>query len=271
MMQDIPCVQLSNLQVDHSGKAAFKNLNLNIDISAVTAFTGSKPAYWNTLLRTMAGMLPYQEGQVKLWGVPVDQIPRRNLSSQVCFVPQQMQTYFPYSVFDVIMQGCEPRLRALQSPDDNDRKLAEMLMQKLQISKLINRECNNLTAADRQRVLICRALMQDARLMLFEEPIQGLAIEDQQQISSLFRDLACQGGKTIVMTFENPRLALEISDQLVIFDDHGITNTLDRRHPQFLENAKTAIELMPIAVSESVHGETENVAFDHSRRIQDLF
>lgn len=224
-----PGIQLTHLTIEHFGIQIYENLNLKIDTGTLAAFTGHNPDCWNILMRMIGGQQQVSSGLIELWGVPVAQISRRNLNSLVSFVPRQQHPLFAYPVIDYVLQGVEPRLKPLQAPTEADRERAREILHLLHIEKLMYRDSSLLSNRERQLVAIARALMQDARLLMIDEPFESLDDDDQAEILVLFRNLVHKQGRIIILAIKNPDLASAIADRLVFFDSQGIAEIRDRQ------------------------------------------
>ncbi len=241
MNDNKPCVQIINLQLDLSGKPIYRNLNLQIQTGTLTALTGKNPAAWNILLRMIAGTQGIQNGMIDLWGVPVNQIGRRGLSHLICYVPRLQQPLFAYPVTEFIMQGCESRLKPMQAPQDSDRALADSIIRQLKIEKLVHRDCSLLNKAERQLVLLARALMQDARLLMLDDPVSYLPEKEQYAVLSLLLDMTRRQDKTMVVALDDPWLGLQLADQMVVFDEQNLAAILYRQQPDFAAAAESVL------------------------------
>jgi iron complex transport system ATP-binding protein len=236
-----PCIQITNLQFEWTSSPIYRNLNLQIPQNILSVLTGRNPAVWNALLRMISGTQAIQSGQIDLWGVPVGHFGRRGLSSLICYVPRQQQPLFAYPVKEFIMQGCESRLKPMQTPQIADIELAQQIMSRLKIQKLNNRDCSLLNKAERQLVLLARALMQNAQLLMLDDPVHYLDGSEQFSIMKMLLEMAHQQNKTVVVALSDPWLGLMLADQLVVFDDHNVAAALDRQQPDFAEAAESVL------------------------------
>ena len=241
MNHDKPCIHLANLRVEHSGVPVYENLTLQIENGTLSALTGRKPECWDVLMRMIGGLQQLQSGQIELWGVPITQISRRSLNSHVCYVPRQQHPLFAYTVLEFVLQGCEPRLKPLQAPAETDRERVRDILRMMNIEKLVYRDCSLLTNRERQLAVIARAMMQDARLLMLDAPMAGLTEEDQADVMAVFKDQVRQG-KTVLVAMEDPCMAMDIADRLIIFDNQGIADILDSAQPDFRSKANNVLQ-----------------------------
>ncbi len=247
-----PCIQIINLQLDLFGKPVYRNLNLQINCGTLTALVGQNPAAWNTLLRLLSGMQPVHSGQIELWNTPISRIGRRNVNNLICFIPRQHQPVFAYTVMEFIMQGCEASLKPLQTPQESDRERAKQIMRNLKIEKLANRDSSLLNNSERQLVLLARAFMQDAKLYLLDDPFNSLNEAAQFSAMTLLREMVHENDRTALVAMQDPWLAMQLADQLVVFNQQGIAAVLYRQQPDFADAAEYVLHQV-LDLDESGH------------------
>lgn len=237
MAEEKPCISLTDISVEHFGTIVCEHIDLQICPGGMTVFTGRNSEVWNILLRMIGGQQAIPAGQIDLWGVPVSQISRRSLNSLAVFVTRHQLPLFAYPVIDFVLQGCEPHLKPLQAPTETDREQARAILRMLKIEKLMYRDSSLLSNRERQLAVVARALMQDARLLLLDLPLDGLDDLDQQNLHAILRAMAHEQDKTVVLTIEDPTRAMTMADQLVIFDNHGVAAVLKSEQPDYRQQA----------------------------------
>jgi len=131
---------------------------------------------------------------------------------------------FAYPVIDYVLQGIEPNLKPLQAPAETDRERAREILASLHVEKLMYRDSSLLSNRERQLVVIARALMQDAQLMMIDEPFDSLTEQDVTIVFAIFESLAHSQGKTVILAMLDTTLALTGADRLVTFEYMGIVD-----------------------------------------------
>ena len=165
-MEFRPSIRIHDLKVVQSGQTIFSNLNLDIRNGCFAVITGCHSSGWNTLLHLLAGIQPLQGGEIDLWGYPINQISRRDMSANICYFPRRYKPVFDYTVQEYVLRGCEARLKPLHGPEPADQAMADQLMRQLQIERLATRDSEYLNNAEQQKIGLARAFMQQAHLML---------------------------------------------------------------------------------------------------------
>jgi ABC-type cobalamin/Fe3+-siderophores transport system ATPase subunit len=240
-METRPCVRVSDLSVELSGKPVYKPLNFEIQCGRLAVITGAQTPAWGTLLHMMAAMQPLNEGSIELWGFPISSISRRDISSNICYLQYKYRPVFNYPVQEFVMKGCEARLKPLQAADSGDQERVRQILQKMQIDKLANRNSDYLTNAEHQKVHLARAFAHNAPLTILDEPVVDLDETDQYGVMSMFFENTKKTRHTVIATMQDPHLGLLLADQLIILDHNGLVADLDRQQPDFKSKAELAL------------------------------
>jgi iron complex transport system ATP-binding protein len=184
----------------------------------VCCLLGPNGAGKTTLLRCLLGLLAPQSGSISLDGAPIGQLSRRQLSRQIAYVPQHSSTPFPFSTLDIAVPGRTPHLGALASPSEADRRAAATVLYELGIGALADRPFSVLSGGERKLALMARAVVQNAPLLMLDEPTAGLDFGNEARILQVISELA-GSGRTVLMTTHQPSHALLCGDQAVLLRD----------------------------------------------------
>jgi len=191
-------LQLRNLTVRFNGLTVLEDLSLRVERGLRVAVVGPNGAGKSTLFNVLAGLLQPSSGEVRVHG----HLPAQYLC--LAYVPQSslMDWDFPVSVRDVVMMGRVGLIGLLRWPGRSDQRQVERSLERVQLSDLANRQISQISGGQRQRMLIARALAQEADLLLLDEPLAGLDIPSQEQILSILADLKQQGITVLVATHD---------------------------------------------------------------------
>jgi iron complex transport system ATP-binding protein len=216
-MKQPSIISLSDLRYSYDGehREVIADLNLDIPAQKVTAILGPNGAGKTTLLRIMLGFLKPQQGQVLLAGRPVASYTRGEMSRLVGLVPQMERIPFDFSVLEYVLLGRAPHLTALQMPRQQDYEASLDVLQWLELEHLAHRPVPELSGGERQMVLVARALAQEPRMLLLDEPTSHLDLSNRGRILQLMTSLA-QKGVTIVFTTHDPNAAIFGASQFVL-------------------------------------------------------
>lgn len=156
-----------------------------------------------TLLRCLLNVSQPESGSIQIDGCETSRMPRRTLAQQIAWVPQSTTVMFPFSVFDIVLMGRTPHADAFSIPSENDRRRAFEALDLLRISRLSQRPFNQISGGERQLVLIARALCQEARILVMDEPAASLDYGNQIRVLEITNSLR-QSGYAIIMSAHNP-------------------------------------------------------------------
>jgi iron complex transport system ATP-binding protein len=171
----------------------------------------------STLLRALMGTLPAQAGTVTLDGRPLEKWTRKQLAREVGVVPQTETVTFPISARDLIAMGRYPRLGALEPESPRDREAVEDALRRCEVAELGDREVGTLSAGEFQRVRIARAIAQEPRAMVLDEPTASLDLGHEMRILTFLRK-AADAGMTVVLITHHIAVAARFSDRLLLLE-----------------------------------------------------
>lgn len=182
------------------------------------ALLGANGAGKSTLLRLLLGLLRPTRGQIHLGGRPLGALSRRAVAQQLAYVPQSHVPSFPYSVEHIVAQGRLPVTGLGRAPGAADRELVQQALADLGIEALAGRLYTELSGGERQLVLIARALVQQARIIVLDEPVTGLDFGHQLRLLALLQRLADQG-LCVLSSSHRPEQALAASNRVLVLHD----------------------------------------------------
>ncbi len=197
----------------------FQHLDLELEPGRVAALLGPNGCGKTTLLRCLGGMLPLGQGQVLLEGRELAAYSETERARRIGFVFQEHRTVFPYSVLETVRMGRAPHLGFLASPSQRDTEIAERALATVGCTALSLKRYTEISGGERQLVLIARALAQESRLLLLDEPTSHLDFGNQMLVLAMVRRLAREQGLTVLMATHFPNHALMVSSQCYLMKD----------------------------------------------------
>jgi iron complex transport system ATP-binding protein len=198
-----------------AGPEALRDLGAEIAPGEVTAILGPNGAGKTTLLHLALGWLTPLSGRVLLDGAPISEMSRRELGKTLALVPQSERIPFEFSVLDYVLLGRAPHLEPLASPGKADVAVARTAIERVGIAALANRDITALSGGERQLATIARALAQEPRVLLLDEPTAHLDLANKARVTGLVKSLA-QNGMTVILTTHEPDVASGAATRLLL-------------------------------------------------------
>lgn len=194
--------------------------DLTLEEGQILCILGPNGAGKTTLLNCMAGLLRPQRGQILLCGQPLEEMKEREISRIVGYVPQLHTPAFDYRVLDFVLMGRTPQMGMLARPKAEDEELCLEVLRSMEIDHLAEKSYRNISGGERQQVLIARAIVQEPKVILFDEPTAHLDYGNQQRVLRRIRQMASKGF-SVVITTHNPDHALLLGDRAAIVGRDG--------------------------------------------------
>lgn len=190
-------------------------LSLQIEKGSVTAILGPNGAGKTTLLHTLLGWLRPQSGRVLLDGKPLGKYSRREIGQWIGLVPQMEHIPYDYTVLEYVLFGRTPYLDTLEIPSAEDLVFAAQALEQVGLTPLTSRPVTQLSGGERQLVLVARALAQQPRILLLDEPTAHLDLANKHRLIELLRELKTQGA-TILLTTHDPEVASAFASHVIL-------------------------------------------------------
>lgn len=210
-----------------NGLTALRHASFQIPRGTVTALVGVNGAGKSTLFKAIMGFVPVASGEIRLLGMSVRAAQKRNL---VAYVPQseEVDWSFPVLVEDVVMMGRYGHMGFLRRPSRADHMAVDKALRRVNMQDYRRRQIGELSGGQKKRVFLARALAQDGRVILLDEPFTGVDVKTEEQIVALLRELRAEGRVMLVST-HNLGSVPEFCDRVVLVKGtvlaHGPTET----------------------------------------------
>lgn len=197
-----------------NGMTALRHATFEIPRGTVTALVGVNGSGKSTLFKAIMGFVPAAQGEIRVLGMPVPEALKRNL---VAYVPQaeEVDWTFPVLVEDVVMMGRYGHMGFLRRPSKADHAAVEAALARVGMQDFRERQIGELSGGQRKRVFLARALAQDGRLILLDEPFTGVDVTTEEQIIALLGELRAEGRVMLVST-HNLGSVPEFCDRVIL-------------------------------------------------------
>lgn len=220
MRDGTPAIEVNDLTVAYREKPVLWDVDLVVPAGVLMAIVGPNGAGKSTLIKASLGLVRAAAGQVLVHGRPYAE--QRKL---VAYVPQRgsVDWDFPTSVLDVVMMGCYGALGWLRRPGRKERESALAALAQVGMEDFAGRQISQLSGGQQQRVFLARALVQDARLYLMDEPFQGVDAKTERAIVSVLQQLRA-AGRTVVVVHHDLETVPEYFDQVLLLNVRRIAS-----------------------------------------------
>ncbi len=215
--QSVCAIELSGLSFGYGERLLFDGFNLEVAAGEFLGVIGPNGAGKSTLLRIVAGLLRPARGSVRILERELGALGRREVARTLGVVLQENPFAFDYSVSDVVMMGRNPYLGRFQSPGRHDREAVMAALEFVDGLFLRDKRINAISAGERQRVVLARALAQEPGILMLDEATSHLDIAHQQLIARILSELNRQG-KTVVFLSHDLNLAALYCSRILLLD-----------------------------------------------------
>jgi iron complex transport system ATP-binding protein len=229
-------LRVDGLVVELGGRRIVDGVDVTVETGAWVSIVGPNGAGKTTLLHAIAGITQYTDGAVELLGEDARHITARARARAVAIVPQVPVIPAGLSVLDYALLGRTPHLPFFGRETRTDVDLAMAMFERLTIADLATRMIETLSGGERQRVVLARALLQEAPIVLLDEPTTALDVGHQQDVLELIEELRMERRLSVLSTMHDLTLAGLYADELVLLDGGrvvergGATDVLTEAH-----------------------------------------
>ena len=207
-------LEIDDLTVAYNSKPAIWDIDLRVPEGVLMAVIGPNGAGKSTLIKAALKLIPRAAGAVQFYGQPYEQV--RGL---VGYVPQRgsVDWDFPTTVLDVVTMGLYGRMGWIRRPGQNERESAMHALEQVGMQDFADRQISQLSGGQRQRTFLARALVQDARIYLMDEPFAAVDAVTERAIITILRELRARG-KTVVVVHHDLQTAPEYFDWVTLLN-----------------------------------------------------
>ncbi|WP_286857300.1 MULTISPECIES: ABC transporter ATP-binding protein [unclassified Methanothrix] len=209
-------LQAKDMDFGYNSSKILQNVNFEIAPSKLVTIVGPNGSGKSTLIKCIDRILAPQGGSILIDRKDVTRMTRMDMAKYLSYVPQSSVRIFPTNVFDTILMGRRPHIGWLGSERDED-KVWEVL-RLLDIERLAMSNFSELSGGQQQKVLIARALVQEAEVMLLDEPTSNLDIWHQLDVMNIIRDVVKKKEITAIMALHDLNLASYYSDRIIMMN-----------------------------------------------------
>ena len=233
------------------GKILLHGVDLRASEGQLVGLIGPNGAGKSTLLRTISGALGHRDGVVRLEGADIKSLSSREVATGLALVPQIAPYTHGFTAVELVLMGRYPHLGRFQIEGSKDEGIARDAMRLTETEPFADRTLDTLSGGERQRVFVARALAQQPRILLLDEPTSNLDVLHQLKVLDLVRQLV-DDGLTAVAAIHDLNLAARYCDRLVLLQDGrvlAVGTPAEVLSPETIESAfgvKSAVYRDPV-------------------------
>lgn len=210
-------IVVDDVSFSYPDKEVLKGISFNLDEKEIKCIVGPNGTGKSTLVKCMDRLLVPQSGKIFFDGNDYSSLNRQEIARRIGYVPQSSGQLFPTSVFDTVLMGRKPYYSWHCS--DKDIDIAAGILQLMGLDDVAMADFNTLSGGQQQRVLIARALAQQPRLLLLDEPTSSLDIAHQLEVMEIIHTLVSRQNIAVIMVVHDLNLASRYADTILMLHD----------------------------------------------------
>ena len=209
-------LEVKDLSFSYGKTKVLKNVSFSSSGGEAIAVLGPNGVGKSTFFKCILGFLLPTEGSVEIEGRKVCEIGRKELSSYVAYIPQSSLPVYNHTVLDSVAMGLSAKMGLFSVPGEKELSLARDALERMGISHLASRGVMNISGGERQLMLIARALVQNAEILIMDEPTANLDYGNSYKVMETIRNLK-KDGYTILFSTHDPDCAMRYADRVLAF------------------------------------------------------
>jgi iron complex transport system ATP-binding protein len=214
-----PRLAVEDLSYGYPGRLIGRHISFDVGAGEVLCVLGRNGEGKSTLFKTILGLLPLRAGALRVDGQPTAQWHPRRRALTFGYVPQNGGGTFPFTVAELVLMGRTAHRGPFAAPSPSDREIAGKAIAMLGIEHLAQREWLRVSGGERQLALVARALAQQPRILVLDEPTASLDFGNQLRVLDAIRSLAETHGLTVLLSTHHPEQAFACADRVAVLAD----------------------------------------------------
>ncbi|MFN9608282.1 MAG: metal ABC transporter ATP-binding protein [Pseudanabaena sp.] len=213
---DTISIDIENVTVAYHGKVALHSANLQLKAGTICSLVGMNGAGKSTLFKSVMGFVKPINGRVLINGLPIRIVQKKSL---VAYVPQteEVDWNFPVNVHDVVMMGRYGYMNFLRIPKALDRQVVRESLERVEMWEMRDRQIGELSGGQKKRAFFARALAQQGKVLLLDEPFAGVDVKTEKMMINLRMEVR-DAGYTVLVSTHDLESINTFCDQVVLIN-----------------------------------------------------
>ena len=209
-------LDVRDLSFSYGDDRVLKNVSFSSSGGEAVAVLGPNGVGKSTFFKCILGFLPIKNGKIEIDGKDVSLMKGKELSKYIAYIPQSSNPVFNHTVLESVAMGMNNQIGLFSVPGEKEREKAAAALDRLGILKLKDRGCLNISGGERQLMLIARAMVQSAKIIVMDEPTSSLDYGNSYRVMETIMSLS-KDGYTILFSTHDPDAAMRYSDRVIAF------------------------------------------------------
>jgi iron complex transport system ATP-binding protein len=222
LVANLVLLNVNGVECRYGSVKVLEDVSLSVKGGDFVGILGPNGSGKTTLLKSISRTLKPHKGTILLNKTDIYSLKSVDVAKQMAVVPQETSIGFNFSALDIVLMGRNPHMKRFQMESEKDMAVARNVMTLTNIWHLAERPINELSGGEKQRVIIARALAQEPKILLLDEPLTHLDIMNQLEIMDLVKDLCVKEKLVVLAVFHDLNLAARYCDSAIMLKDSKI-------------------------------------------------
>jgi iron complex transport system ATP-binding protein len=243
---------IASVEVSYGSVDVLKDVNFGVESGQFVGILGPNGSGKTTLLKSISRVLKPKKGSILVDDKDIYEMKSMDVAKQLAVVPQETPMTFDFTALEVVLMGRNPHMTRFKMESKKDLEIAKHAMEITHTWEFADRSVTELSGGERQRVIIARALTQEPKILLLDEPTTHLDISNQLEIMDLIKYLCETRKLLIVAVFHDFNLAARYCDSIILLKDGKIValgkadDTLTSKNVKKVFSVDTIVKKHPI-------------------------
>ncbi len=213
-------LKIQNLSFSYHSKKVLDKVSLTVDTPGLTCLLGPNGVGKTTLAKCIDGLLKYESGSITLDEKEISSMSQADIARKIAFIPNNSFSTFSITVSEVVMMGRFPI--SGWSPNDEDVDAVEEAIKLMNLEEFADRDIRELSAGQRQRVMIARGIVQEPEILILDEPTSNLDVKYQMEVMSFLHDLARAKNISVIAVCHDLNVTAAYADRICLMSEGHI-------------------------------------------------